>query len=91
MNIDGRIVTASHNVYPPLRPGHTYILFVSRIGQGAHLYRPATAPVTTLVNEKLVLQEKLFRGLGPQVEGQLKQGVELPDVRQVVATEKCKG
>jgi hypothetical protein len=41
------------------------------------------------VNEKLVFQEKLFRGLGPQMEGQLKQGVELPDVRQIVATAKC--
>ena len=85
MNINGRIVTARHNLFPPLLRGQKYVLFVKTIRQGSGMYKPVGGPLDALVGGKKYL------GLGPRIAAQLTAGVEPDQVRQVVATTKCGG
>ena len=85
MTIAGHIITTSHNMYPPLMRGQHYVLFVQTTGQGSGLRKPIRGSVDMLAGEKLL------RGFGPHVEAQLRAGLELARVKQVVMSTKCQG
>lgn len=83
LNIGGRIVTATHNMYPPLHRGQTYVLFAKRIGQGP-LYKPTNTTIDILAGG-----DKTLRGLGPEAEPQLRRGVESGSVKAEITSAHC--
>ncbi len=83
VNIDGRVVSASHSMYPPLLRGQTYLLFTKRPGLTASFVKPATGYLNALVGDKSL------RRLSAEFGDQSTAEVQPDHARAVVAAAKC--
>ena len=83
MNIDGRVVSARHSMYPPLLRGQKYLLFTKRPGPTSSFVKPATGELTAFVGEKSLRRLSAPDGSPSGTEA------ESAHVRAVVAAAKC--
>jgi len=86
--VNGRVVNATHNMYPRLDVAAQYLLFMTRVPGGSNTFRPAGDFMATLESLK-VEKEGMLRSVGPQGRFGLTTGREPPVVRAHIAKAGC--
>lgn len=84
LNLGGKLVTARHNVFPPLAIGQKYVLFLDDI-ETTDMFMPIRAMVDA------ASLGPTARALGPDAAADLAQGIEAARLRHMIVSAQCKG